>query len=154
MKKLALVIMLTAAICGCTDKKPPNPDQELRDLQTAMDEAMQAANEAEKSAGAVHKSEKISFSEFQQDLYFGDYSPDQYPDLNNMLGRDGIIRLQNFEKKAVENLYNSKDCDKPYSNGVSMQRTTPENIVVFFDCNNGNRFYISELDLAKLAQAF
>lgn len=73
--------------------------------------------------------------------------PDQYPDLNNLLGSDGIARLQTFEKKAVEDLYSNRDCDKPYSNGVSMERTTADNIVVFFDCNNGNRFYISELEL-------
>ena len=148
MKKLALVVFLTSAIFGCSDAQPPaTQEQELKELQTAMDEAYQAAQDAKKSANLAVEVQKIPLESFKEDLYFGDYRPDQYPDLNNMLGRDGIIRLQNFEKKAVEDLYNSKDCDKPYSNGVSMQRTTPENIVVFFDCNNGNRFYISELDL-------
>lgn len=148
MRKPALVAFLTSAIFGCSDTQPPaTKEQELKELQTAMDEASQAAQDAKKSANLVVEVKKIPLESFNEGLYFSDYRPDQWPDLNNLLGRDGIVRLQAFEKKAVEDLYNNKDCDKPYSNGVSMERTTADNVVVFFDCNNGNRFYISELDL-------
>jgi len=99
------------------------------------------------------KTEKISLNEFSADMYYDEYTQNNWPKLYDLIGAAGVERLKNLDRQAVEFAYADSACHKIETNGVSMERTTKEEIVVFIDCANPNdelksyRVYVSESDI-------
>ncbi len=102
---------------------------------------------------ATTKTEKISLSDFSADMYYDEYTQNNWPKLYDLVGAVGVERLKNLDRQAVDFAYTDAACHKIETNGVSMERTTKEEIVVFIDCTNPNdelksyRVYVSELDI-------
>lgn len=73
------------------------------------------------------------------------YTREQYPKTFNVWGESGVERIKALELVAVSKASESDRCDSVSYAGLSEQRSTPTtNIVVFADCDNGERFYVSE----------
>ncbi|MEO1830044.1 MAG: hypothetical protein ABGX82_14630 [Pseudomonas sp.] len=81
---------------------------------------------------------------------FGDYTPEYYPKTFATWGEDGVRRIMELERAAAASVDSSPRCDEVALVGWSEQRSTPpESPVVFVDCENGERFYVSEGDISR-----
>lgn len=78
---------------------------------------------------------------------YWDYSKNSFPKLYKKYGADGLKRLNNFERKAAELVSQNKKCDAVTMVGYSEQ-SEKGNFVSFIDCKNGERFFVSEKDVA------
>ena len=73
------------------------------------------------------------------------YTKEQYPKAFAVWGEAGIERIKKLERIAVHKASESNKCDSVAYAGLSEKRSTPtKNAVVFADCENGERFYVSE----------
>lgn len=101
---------------------------------------------------------KPSFEVFAADAYYDSYKKEGWSKLYDLIGDEGVARLKDLEPKAVKFAYTNPLCNKVQYNGVSMERTTKDEIVIFMDCDSpsdgskANRIYISESE-AKAAEA-
>lgn len=101
---------------------------------------------------------KPSFEVFAADAYYDSYKKESWPDLHNLLGDEGIARLKDLDPKAVKIAYKDPLCNKIEYNGVSMSRSSKDEIVLFVDCVNPSnewkphRVYVFESEV-KAAEA-
>ena len=73
-----------------------------------------------------------------------------YPKLYAKWGDDGVRRINSLMPLAAEKAATSPDCDKVIIVDISTQRSIPGKKIVFFvDCENGERFYVSDSDLQE-----
>lgn len=99
------------------------------------------------------KTPKPSFEVFAKNAYYDAYKKESWPDLHSFIGNDGIARLKDLDRKAIKFAYSDPLCNQLDGNGVSMERTTKEELVVFIDCEDPNnewkpyRIYVSESDV-------
>lgn len=62
----------------------------------------------------------------------------------------GIAKIKEINElipKAADLMSKNKKCDKLWNVALSDNRSTKEEIVIFGDCNNGSRFYLSETEI-------
>lgn len=81
------------------------------------------------------------------DGVFLPYTRDEYPKLFAKLGR-AAQRIQPAREGAAYSALNSGRCDRVRSSEAS-DRSMPEGIVIFVDCENGERFYLDEAQIAQ-----
>ena len=63
-------------------------------------------------------------------------------------GEAGVTRIQNLREAAADQIAENPRCDRVALSELSASKSTPPNKpVVFVDCANGERFYLSERDL-------
>jgi hypothetical protein len=81
---------------------------------------------------------------------YTNYSKDQFPKTYAQWGEDWISKISNFEKQVAQKIANeSNTCDSIEMVSLSDNKSTPKKEAVFFvDCANGERFYVSQNDLA------
>lgn len=72
---------------------------------------------------------------------------EEYPKLYAAWGKSGFKRINDLLPLAAEKAALSPSCDKVSYVGVSERSVLKKEIIFFVDCENGERFYISELDL-------
>jgi len=77
-----------------------------------------------------------------------------YPKTFAKWGADGVKTIDRLRKDAALFAAKSSECDTVDTSELSEQRSSPPNqIVVFVDCSNGKRFYLSESDLRTAGHA-
>ena len=76
---------------------------------------------------------------------FSNYTKESYPKTFDKWGSAGVERIKSLERVAATRASESSSCDVVDYVGLSDQRSSPPtNIVVFVDCKNSQRFYVSE----------
>ena len=136
MKKY-LPVLLCVLLMGCEQSvtEPKSPAIEKKPVEVEA------------------RAEKIAFDDFAVEMYYDDYTKDNWPKLHNLIGAAGIERLKSLDRQAIKYAYTDPACNKFKTNGVSMERTTKDEIVVFIDCGNPSnewqpyRVYVSESDI-------
>lgn len=78
---------------------------------------------------------------------FSPYDRGNYPKLYALLGGEPTDRIQRVREEASRRALASGRCDYVELAEVSNQRTTKDNISVFVDCRNSERFNVSESDV-------
>ncbi|MGB3810822.1 MAG: hypothetical protein WA943_12060 [Parvibaculum sp.] len=77
------------------------------------------------------------------------YTRDQYPKTFEKWGTAGVRKIDKVRAAAAKKAAASRECDKVEYAELSDARSTPKKrIVVFVDCTNGKRFYISDSEVA------
>lgn len=76
-----------------------------------------------------------------------------YPKTFAKWGAEGVKKIDRLRKDAAVFAAKSTECDKVETSELSEQRSSPPSqIVVFVDCSNGKRFYLSDADLRTAGQ--
>lgn len=80
---------------------------------------------------------------------FTKYDKVNYPKVYKQWGNDWIAKLEAHERAAADKIANSDNaCDSIEYIGLSEEKSTPKKeIVVFIDCANGERFFVSDKDI-------
>ncbi|MFT2185699.1 hypothetical protein [Pseudomonas putida] len=78
------------------------------------------------------------------------YTKATHPKIYAKWGAEGAKKIEAHQKLAADLIAASGRCDAVSIVGLSEQRSSPpSNIVVFVDCENGQRFYIGPNDLGS-----
>lgn len=78
------------------------------------------------------------------------YTKATHPKIYAKWGAEGAKKIEAHQKLAADLIATSDRCDAVSIVGLSEQRSSPpSNIVVFVDCENGQRFYIGPNDLGS-----
>lgn len=78
------------------------------------------------------------------------YTKATHPKIYAKWGAEGAKEIEAHQKLAADFIATSGRCDAVSIAGLSEQRSSPpSNIVVFVDCENGQRFYIGPNDLGS-----
>ncbi len=81
---------------------------------------------------------------------FAPYTRDQFPKAFKSWGEEGIKRIQKLRENAARTVASNPKCDAVEISDLSENRSNiPTNSVVFVDCRNGERFYLSEADIGS-----
>lgn len=81
---------------------------------------------------------------------FQPYTRDQFPKAFAAWGVDGIRRVQTLREGAAKSAAANPKCDAVEIAELSDSRSSPpDSPVVFVDCRNGERFYLSESDVGR-----
>lgn len=129
---LALAILLAG--CG----KPP-----VEDLSDSQEAAEPVAAPAPSEVATPKTDPRTRIDPY----VFEPYAKSGYPKLAAKLGRSWS-RIQALREAAAVKAIETNNCDHVELAEVSDARTTRENITVFVDCRNRERFYVSEADVA------
>ena len=78
---------------------------------------------------------------------FRPYTKSGYPKAFAKWGRQGIDRVQKLRESAARSVAENPQCDAVELSELSDSRSTTDNPVVFVDCRNSQRFYLSESDI-------
>lgn len=87
------------------------------------------------------------------DSAFSDYTPEGYPSTYKKYGSDGVAKIRRVERAAAERIAKAGRCDEIQMISLADSRSSPAEIVVFADCANGERFYVSERELGSSVTA-
>lgn len=132
MKKLLTVGLACFILvaCGAEGEKITNSNQNTQ-MQNRIDDA------------PIVKSKPIS------QYAFTEYDKQNYPRIYQQWGNDWISKLEAHERAAAEKIANSDNaCDSIDYIGLSEEKSTPrKEMVVFVDCANGERFFVSDKDI-------
>jgi hypothetical protein len=75
-----------------------------------------------------------------------------WPKLYKAWGAAGVQRLNQLQPRVAVKVAESPKCDQVQAVGYSEKRSTPKvNPVFYVECRNGQRFYITETELAQQA---
>lgn len=84
-----------------------------------------------------------------QDGSFFKYSKESFPKLYSKWGDDGVNKIMRLERAAAYKVSESKGgCDAIHTSALSENKSSKEEIVIYVDCNNGTRVYVSERELS------
>lgn len=73
-----------------------------------------------------------------------------YPNLYKKWGKEGFQKINNLLEPAANHLVQNSSCDTLDLLDVSDTRSIPKQKIVFFaDCANGQRYYVSEDEIAN-----
>lgn len=69
-------------------------------------------------------------------------------------GAKGMKRINEYRKKAAFSVASSQSCDNvEYAEFSDIRSYPPNNIVIYVDCRNGQRFYLTSDELDQKTQA-
>lgn len=76
------------------------------------------------------------------------YTAEAYEKFFLVWGDDGMARIERTRKGAAQIAARSFECDHVELSELSQQRSVyPDTIIVFVDCTNRKRFYVSEAEV-------
>lgn len=128
---LFLAIIIIGQITACRSNDKPNDRIEQQPTQ-------QKSNEIIEDEGRISPDAVLPITK------------QGYPKLYAKWGDDGIRRINELMPLAAEKAAASPDCDEVIIVDISTQRSIPGKKIVFFvDCENGERFYVSDSDLQE-----
>lgn len=79
---------------------------------------------------------------------------ESYPKTHAAWGDEGIRRINELMQPAAEIVASSPRCDRLHTVALSESRSTPPDKIVFFaDCDNGERFFITEEEVLAKRQS-
>ncbi|GAB4571765.1 MAG: hypothetical protein Tsb008_03320 [Rhodothalassiaceae bacterium] len=81
------------------------------------------------------------------DLAFSNYTRDRYPKTFAVWGDAGVARIERLERQAVAKVSRDPRCDRVEIVALSERSVPPSRPVVFVDCANRHRSYVSEADI-------
>jgi len=82
------------------------------------------------------------------------YNRNDDPDIFRTWGTAGVARIEKLRKAAAEAVAGNQQCDQVVSDQLADRRSrAPSRPVVFVDCQNQVRFFVSEQDLARGVQS-
>lgn len=94
------------------------------------------------AAAPTERTEPVAIDPGVNDVYTREAGYEKFFD---MWGDDGMARVERTRRGAAEIAARSLECDHVELSELSQQRSAyPSRIVVFVDCTNRKRFYISE----------
>lgn len=127
-------LILTA--CGSSD----NQDTSVSQVKQSQEDIHQK-----------HQDEPVTKSKPISPYAFTEYNKQDYPRIYQQWGKDWIAKLEAHERAAAEKIANSDNaCDSIDYIGLSEEKSTPKKeIVVFVDCANKERFFVSDKDIKK-----
>lgn len=142
MKKL-LTISLTCFVlvaCGSEGEQVANNNQ---NAQMQSGDVSNIQDKGKQPDTPIAKSKPISQYAFTK------YDKQNYPRIYQQWGNDWISKLEAHERASAEKIANSDNaCDSVDYVGLSEEKSTPKKeIVVFVDCANGKRFFVSDKDI-------
>ena len=81
---------------------------------------------------------------------YWNYTKSDFPRYFEQWGESGVKKISEIERLAVHKIANTQNsCDRISMVGLSENKSIPnEKIVVFVDCDNSERFYLSDSDLS------
>lgn len=80
-------------------------------------------------------------------------TPEQFPRVYRQWGTNWVQRLNRMLYQVAEKVWDTPGCDTIQTVGLSESRSVPKRSAVFYaDCVNGQRFYVSDKDLAADAR--
>lgn len=81
---------------------------------------------------------------------YWNYTKEDFPRYFEQWGEGGVKKISEIERLAVQKIANSHNsCDRISMVGLAENRSIPnEKIVVFVDCDNEERFYVADSELA------
>lgn len=84
------------------------------------------------------------------------YTQKSYPKTFKAWGKKGVAKIDKYRALAAEESIKNPRCDYVETAELSDSRSSPpNNVVIFVDCRNGERFYLSsdELDVKSGSQS-
>jgi len=107
------------------------------------------------SGGANVRSSKIKYEPAQKVSPANKISPhaiypvdaESYPKLAKKVGADGIDQINAMMRPAALKVAESSKCNKVEVVGVSDRTTSADNLTLYVDCANMERYYITQSDL-------
>ncbi|EQM71865.1 hypothetical protein L682_29135 [Aquipseudomonas alcaligenes OT 69] len=84
------------------------------------------------------------------DAALSKYSRANYPRTYEVWGDEGVERIKKREIAAANHVARSGQCDRVTYVGLSENESSPpDEVVVYVDCENKNRFYVGSYELTK-----
>lgn len=133
----ALVLVLSG--CGQAQNEESSAEQSVADRPDGQ-------------APSAAVATKVDPRSLIEPYVFEPYEKSGFPKLAKKLG-SSWARIQSLREAAAFKALESGRCDYVELSEVSDARTTKENIAVFVDCRNRERFYIAETDVAANGSA-
>ncbi|MBV2144248.1 hypothetical protein KUG47_12160 [Falsochrobactrum sp. TDYN1] len=76
------------------------------------------------------------------------YTPQNYPKTFKTWGKKGAASINKYRVLAAEEAIKNPRCDFVETSELSDNRSSPpNNVVIFVDCRNGERFYLSSAEI-------
>ncbi|WP_335969197.1 hypothetical protein [Acinetobacter bereziniae] len=131
MKRFLVTGLIFSGLLGCSEPEQP---------------ISKASNDHQKTSKA--NPNFITLKEFTP-LVFTTYDKTNFPRAYAQWGEDGIERIKQLEKDAVFKVATEiNNCNYLEIAGLSEVKSIPKKeAVVFIDCGNKERFYVSEKDI-------
>lgn len=165
LKRLGIIfavffgIMVVLATIIETPEQETKKEVEQTDEQKTEQAPQQATNQktkqetgpkAEAKANNGPKAKPVVSKPISEHA-FTEYDKENYPKVYQKWGSDWIERLEAHERAAADKIANSDNaCDSISFIALSDAKSIPkQEIVVFVDCANGERFFVSDKDLNK-----
>lgn len=132
---------------------PVSSNTEAPTEQAATYSEQETAIQTEKIK-TVKKEQKVKVVKEEPKLY-EDSALDIIPTekgkgYDKTIDKYGVARIKEINElipKAADLMSKNKNCDKLWNVALSSNRGTKDNVVIFGDCNNGSRFYLSEKEI-------
>ncbi|WP_266030427.1 hypothetical protein [Brucella intermedia] len=81
---------------------------------------------------------------------FDPYTPKAYPKTFKTWGKNVVAKIDKYRALAAREVIKNPKCDFVESSELSDNRSSPPNkIVIFVDCRNGERFYLTSNEIDK-----
>lgn len=134
MKKLISIGVFSAFVLGCSQDNE-SVNQKVHTKQTDTTQAIST------------ETSRLP-SEISKDAY-SNYTYDQYPRIFDTWGKDWVQKISEVEHAAARKIANdNNDCDVVDYVGLSENKSVvKQKIVVFVDCRNGERYFVSDSDI-------
>lgn len=131
MKKLISIGLLNAALFGCS---PSNENTNQKVVAKEPDTTQVTPKETSKLPAEISAHA------------YSNYTYDQYPRTFDKWGEDWVRKISDVEHGAAEKIANDPNtCDIIDYVGLSDNKSiVKQKIVVFVDCRNGDRYYVSD----------
>lgn len=87
-------------------------------------------------------------------MAYDPYTPKGYPKTFRAWGKAGVAKINKYRKMAAEQVSKHQRCNRVELAELSDNRSNPPSrIVIFVDCANGERFYLTadQIDAGRLA---
>lgn len=123
------VVLLAMTYCSYRSANEPRPTE----VKTTV-----AQTENQPAAKKISPADKVGLGAYSE------YKKESYPDLFNQVGEDGLEKIFQHDMKAAYKVAERDDCDRVTYSSFSKEKSSyPSTIVSFVDCENGNRFFVT-----------
>lgn len=134
---------------------PPTPEERAARARLEAEEqsARERAEAQEKATQLAAEQSKITDKVPASLIAAANYTRGEYPDLYRQIGKATFSKLSKLEPGAIYAASESQNCDAVQSAGVS-DRSRKGAALWFVDCENGNRFMITQEQAAAALARF
>ncbi|UNU74033.1 hypothetical protein LU293_03835 [Moraxella nasovis] len=132
LKLIFFIIVIAVIVSMCTD----NSNEQKANVEPSEKETETTIN---KEAKASDYSDRVV-----------SITQDGFPKMYKAWGKQWVDKINETMPIAINHVAKSEKCDEPVDIGLSNERSEPRKAMVFYvDCQNGERFYVTEQDLKQ-----